>query len=333
MVGWAVLRQLKQDHETRHIPVQVFAAANERRHALAYGAASLLTKPIDAGQLSRELDGLRHIARRDQSELLIVGGGSDEHGPLSDLIDNPRVNAVVARSAEDAVRALGSRQFDCAVVDMQPEDMSGLELLTSIHRETDVCTVPFILHNGAPQSEAERQQRQVIAADIMLREADTPARLLQECALYPHLRTNELSVCQQELLGELYENDRMLAGKLVLVVDDDERNIFALTTVLERLSLEVVSAHTGRDAIRMIDESPEISLVLIDIMMPELDGYETMHNIRAMPNALSLPIIALTAKAMKGDREKCLAAGASDYLAKPVDVDRLLSALRVWLHR
>jgi CheY-like chemotaxis protein len=166
-----------------------------------------------------------------------------------------------------------------------------------------------------------------------LRETSTPERLLDECALFLHLPVADLPDRQQKLLRSLYESDKILADKRVLIIDDDERNIFALSTVLERHSLEVVSATTGRDGIRLIEETPDISLVLLDIMMPEMDGYVTMHKIRAKPKFQRLPIIALTAKAMKGDREKCLAAGASDYLAKPVDIDQLLLALRVWLHR
>jgi CheY-like chemotaxis protein len=179
----------------------------------------------------------------------------------------------------------------------------------------------------------ERDVLRDVSKLLVVREVRALDRLLEECVLYLHLRTNDLPTQQQDLLRGLYERDSAIAGKQVLIVDDDERNLFAMSTVLERHSMEVVLAGTGRDAIQLINETPDISLILLDIMMPEMDGYETLRRIRADERFRSLPIIALTAKAMKDDREKCLAAGASDYLAKPVDVDRLLSALRLWLHR
>jgi CheY-like chemotaxis protein len=216
---------------------------------------------------------------------------------------------------------------------MQLPDLSGLDLLGAAQHDAQVSKIPFILYSQSILSGDQRRLLQAISTNIVLREAGSLERLLDECALFLHLPVAELPERQQLLLHSLYESDKMLAGKRVLVVDDDERNIFALSTVLERHSLEVISSTTGRDAIRLIDETPDISLVLLDIMMPEMDGYETLHRIRAKPKFQRIPIIALTAKAMKGDREKCLAAGASDYLAKPVDIDRLLLALRVWLQR
>jgi signal transduction histidine kinase/HAMP domain-containing protein/CheY-like chemotaxis protein len=333
MAGWAVLWQLKQDWSTRHIPVQLFTDDAKQHEAVAYGAVSLLCKPVDTDRLKDELARLHQLARRNQRQLLVVESVSDESASIASLLNIPEVRTFVAESAEDGLRLLGTQVFDCVVVDMELPDMSGLDLLGAVQHDRELANVPFVLYNRTELSEDQGRLREVISAKVALREAASPDRLLEECALFLHLPISRLPQHHQDMLTALYESDRMLAGKRVLIVDDDERNIFALSTVLERHSLEVLAANTGRDAIRIIEETPGISLVLIDIMMPEMDGYETMQNIRANHRFFRLPIVALTAKAMKGDREKCLAAGASDYLAKPVDVDRLVSVLRVWLHR
>jgi CheY-like chemotaxis protein len=318
---------------TRHIPVQILAAEGERHHALSLGAFSMLSKPITTDELGRGLDAVRAFARRGRRELLIVENTPAEPGPIVALVGNGDVETTVARSAQECLRLLDSRRFDCVVVDTKLPDMSGLDLLGAVQHEAEAQDMPFILFNQEKLSGEERSLLQAISTSIVVREVHSPERLLDECALFLHRKVSALTQAQQDMLSSLYDGDESLANKKVLLVDDDVRNIFALSSVLERHNMHVISATTGRDAIRLIEETADIALVLLDIMMPEMDGYETMYRIRSKPRFQRLPIIALTAKAMKGDREKCLAAGASDYVAKPVDADRLLSVLRVWLHR
>jgi CheY-like chemotaxis protein len=212
-------------------------------------------------------------------------------------------------------------------------DMSGLDLLERVRRRTRIEDLPFVLLAEDALSAADRERLRAVSQDLVVREVRSPVRLLDESSLFLHRNVVDLPASKQEMLRSLYESDEALHGKTVLVVDDDVRNIFALSTLLESHHMHVITANTGRAAIRLVEETPELALVLLDIMMPEMDGYETVRRIRSKPEFQRLPVIALTAKAMKGDREKCLEAGASDYIAKPVDSARLLSLLRMWLHR
>jgi CheY-like chemotaxis protein len=211
--------------------------------------------------------------------------------------------------------------------------MSGFELLERMQADSRLRAVPVVVFTGKELSAEEESRLKKVAKSIVLKDVQSPERLFDETALFLHRVVSELPGQKQDLLERLHGSNDALRGRKVLVVDDDARNIFALTTVLENYDMEVVSATNGRQAIDLIRETPDLSVVLMDIMMPEMDGYQTMTAIRQKPEFRRLPIIALTAKAMKGDREKCLEAGASDYLAKPVNTDQLLSALRLWLHR
>jgi CheY-like chemotaxis protein len=333
MVGWALLRQLKQDEATRHIPVLVLTSEAAHNYALTAGAAALLEESPDSGMFALEIERLRKLAHRERGEILVVESGVNSGGPLASLLDEGLAETTVAESAEEALSLLRRHPFDCVAVHNQLPDMSGVELLAAVGSDPTLSNLPFVLYAPSAVSPDERDVLRDVSKLLVVREVRALDRLLEECVIYLHLRADDLPTQQQDLLRGLHERDSTIAGKQVLIVDDDERNLFAMSTVLERHSMEVVLAGTGRDAIQLINETPDISLILLDIMMPEMDGYETLRRIRADERFRSLPIIALTAKAMKGDREKCLAAGASDYLAKPVDVDRLLSVLRLWLHR
>jgi hypothetical protein len=211
--------------------------------------------------------------------------------------------------------------------------MSGFEVLEHIRADQALCDVPVVVFTGRELSAEEDARLHTMARSIVVKGVESPERLLDETALFLHRVVSELPQPKQQMLERLYRSDDDLSGRLVLVVDDDVRNIFALSSVLERRGMKVLSASTGREAIALLQASPDVAIVLMDIMMPEMDGYETMQLIRQDPAYRRLPIIALTAKAMKGDREKCLEAGASDYLAKPVNTEQLLCALRMWLHR
>jgi CheY-like chemotaxis protein len=222
---------------------------------------------------------------------------------------------------------------DCVVLDLKLPDMSGFELLEHIRQDDALTHVPIVVFTGRELSPEEDAQLRSIARSVIVKGVESPDRLLDETALFLHRVVGDLPPEKQRMLEQLRNSDENLRGRKALLVDDDARNIFALSSVLERRGMEVLSATTGREAIATLEADRDVSIVLMDIMMPEMDGYETMQAIRSDPSMQRLPIIALTAKAMKGDRERCLEAGASDYLAKPVNTDQLLSALRIWLHR
>jgi CheY-like chemotaxis protein len=223
-------------------------------------------------------------------------------------------------------------RYDCVVLDLRLPDMSGFDVLERI-RDEDLGDLPVVVFTGKELSPEEDARLHMLARSVVVKGVESPERLLDETALFLHRVVSDLPDRMREMLNSLHKSDEYLRGKRVLVVDDDVRNIFALSSILERRGMKVITAHTGREAIEQLHEQDDVSLVLMDIMMPEMDGFETMRVIRKNAEFSRLPIIALTAKAMKGDREKCLEAGASDYLAKPVNNEQLLSALRMWMHR
>jgi CheY-like chemotaxis protein len=236
-------------------------------------------------------------------------------------------------SGAEALVALRERAFDCCVLDLRLPDLSGFDLLERVQGEPRLRELPIIVFTGKDLSGGEEERLKTMAQSIVLKDVQSPERLLDETALFLHRVIADLPEPKRLMLERLHGSNEALRGRKVLVVDDDARNIFALSTVLENQEMEVLSATNGRQAIDLVHNTPDLRAVLMDIMMPEMDGYQTMQEIRKEPRFRLLPILALTAKAMKGDREKCLAAGASDYIAKPVNTDQLLSLLRVWLHR
>jgi HAMP domain-containing protein/signal transduction histidine kinase/CheY-like chemotaxis protein len=333
IVGWAVLGQLKQDEATRHIPVQILTQEGDHHHALAFHAFSLLRKPVTPAELAQSLAAIEDFMHRLKSDLLIVADGEAEQARIAELLGGPDIETVFTDSGRDGLLILDGQAFHCVVIALHLPDMSGLDLLESLQYEIALRDVPFILVSESELPDEERTRVSALQERLVLRSVHSDASLLNEFALFLHRKIDELPDSRREMLRELYRSDVVLAGKKILVVDDDPRNIFALSSVLERHGMHVVTARTGRDAIQMVERTPGLALVLLDIMMPGMDGYQTMQQIRANPEFRQLPIIALTAKAMKGDREKCLAAGASDYIAKPVDTERLVAVLRVWLYR
>jgi CheY-like chemotaxis protein len=228
---------------------------------------------------------------------------------------------------------LRQEHYDCVVLDLRLPDMSGFEVLERLREDEELRDVPVVVFTGRELSPDDDARLHTLARSVVVKGVESPERLLDETALFLHRVVAELPAAKQELLERLHRSDEDLMDRTVLVVDDDVRNIFALSSVLERRGMRVLTATTGADAIKTMETTGGLAIVLMDIMMPGMDGYETMQAIRRDPRFLRLPIIALTAKAMKGDREKCLEAGASDYLAKPVNTEQLLSALRMWLHR
>ena len=228
---------------------------------------------------------------------------------------------------------MSEHPFDCVVLDLRLPDMSGFDVLERFRVTPSLSNLPVVVFTGKDLSPEEDARLHMLARSVVVKGVESPERLLDETALFLHRVVTDLPPAKQRMLERLHHSDDALVGKKVLVVDDDVRNIFALSSVLERRGMHALTAGTGREAIAILESTPDVAIVLMDIMMPEMDGYETMQVIRQNPAFRRLPIVALTAKAMKGDREKCLEAGASEYLAKPVNTDQLLSALRMWFHR
>jgi HAMP domain-containing protein/CheY-like chemotaxis protein len=333
MLGWTVLNSLKLDPLTRHIPVQMLSVEEERQHGLSHGAFSYLVKPATTEDLERAFDRLKGYIAPHTKRLLVIEDNDIERGGIVELLSGADVEIAAVGTGEDALAKLREQAFDCCVVDLRLPDMTGFELLDKVQADPELRNVPVVVFTGKELSADEEGRLRAVAKSIVLKDVQSPERLLDETALFLHRVIADLPDEKRKMLESLHGSSDALRGRKVLVVDDDARNIFALTSVLETHDMEVLSATNGRQAIDLIHATPDLSVVLMDIMMPEMDGYQTMQEIRKVPKLRTLPILALTAKAMKADREKCLQAGASDYIAKPVNTDQLLSLLRVWLHR
>jgi CheY-like chemotaxis protein len=252
---------------------------------------------------------------------------------IAELLGHDDIDIASAESGQEALSALRNETFDCVVLDLKLPDMSGFDVLQELRQEAALSEIPVVVFTGRELTAEEDAQLHTMARSIVVKGVESPERLLDETALFLHRVIGDLPPEKQRMLERLNSSDEDLVGQTVLVVDDDARNIFALSSVLERHGMNVLTATTGREAIDIISNTPGLAIVLMDIMMPEMDGYETIEQIRQKNQFRRLPIVALTAKAMKGDREKCLEAGASDYLAKPVNTEQLLTVLRMWLHR
>jgi HAMP domain-containing protein/CheY-like chemotaxis protein/signal transduction histidine kinase len=333
MLGWTVLSQLKQNALTRHIPVQVITLDEDRQHALARGAFSFVSKPTTTEGVQAALSRIQEYAKPRRKRLLLVEDNAAERMSISALLGHSDIEIVTSETGAGALAALRSKACDCVVLDLKLPDMSGFEVLEQIRQDDTLCDVPVVVFTGRELSAEEEAELHTMARSIVVKGVESPERLLDETSLFLHRVITELPMEKQRMLERLNSSDEDLVGQTALLVDDDARNIFALSSVLERRGMKVLTATTGAEAIALVESNAEIAIVLMDIMMPQMDGYQTMGIIRENPAFRRLPIIALTAKAMKGDREKCLEAGASDYLAKPVNTEQLLLALRMWLHR
>jgi len=333
MLGWTVLNHLKQDPATRHIPVQMLTLDEDRHHGLARGAFAFVTKPTTPDGLRAALTRIKEYATPRRKRLLVVEDNPAEQLSIRELLGYDDIDVTTVSSGEDAIEAVSEQPFDCVVLDLRLPDISGFDVLERFRDTPSLSDLPVIVFTGKELSPEEDARLHALARSVVVKGVESPERLLDETALFLHRVVADLPVEKQRMLDRLHHSDDALVGKKVLVVDDDVRNIFALSSVLERRGMDVITAGTGREAIAKLDSTPEVAIVLMDIMMPEMDGYETMRVIRQNVSLQRLPIIALTAKAMKGDREKCLEAGASEYLAKPVNTEQLLSSLRMWLHR
>jgi HAMP domain-containing protein/signal transduction histidine kinase/DNA-binding response OmpR family regulator len=333
MLGWTVLNHLKQDPDTRHIPVQMLTLDEDRHHGLTRGAFSFVTKPTSTEQLNLALSRIRDYATPRRKKLLVVEDNAAEQLSTRELLGYDDIEVEVVTTGAEALAVVKEQPFDCVVLDLRLPDMSGFEVLERFRDTPSLSDLPVVVFTGKELSPEEDTRLHELARSVVVKGVESPERLLDETALFLHRVVADLPPEKQKMLDRLHRSDEALVRRKVLVVDDDVRNIFALSSVLERRGMTVLTAGTGREAISLLESTPDVAIVLMDIMMPEMDGYETMRVIRQNASLRRLPIIALTAKAMKGDREKCLEAGASEYLAKPVNTDQLLSALRTWLHR
>jgi CheY-like chemotaxis protein len=333
MLGWTVLNHLKQDPATRHIPVQMLTLDEDRHHGLVRGAFAFVTKPTTPESLGEALTRIKDFSKPRCKKLLVVEDNLAEQLSIRELLGHDDIEVTAAATGAEAIKAASDHSFDCVVLDLSLPDMSGFDVLERFADDPSLSDLPVVVFTGKELSLEEDARLHTLARSVVVKGVESPERLLDETALFLHRVVADLPIEKQRMLDRLHRSDDALVGRKVLVVDDDVRNIFALSSVLERRGMTVLTAGTGREAIEMLDSTPDVAIVLMDIMMPEMDGYETMQVIRQNPSSRRLPIIALTAKAMKGDREKCLEAGASEYLAKPVNTDQLLSALRMWLHR
>jgi CheY-like chemotaxis protein/signal transduction histidine kinase/HAMP domain-containing protein len=333
MLGWTVLSQLKQNPLTRHIPVQIVTLDEDRQHGLARGAFSFVTKPSSTEGLSNAIARVKAYVQPRKKRLLLVEDNPAEQLSISNLLGHDDIEIDTASTGAEALRVMRSTPTDCVVLDLRLPDISGFDVLHEMRNDPQLSDIPVVVFTGRELSAEEDMQLHTMARSIVVKGVESPERLLDETSLFLHRVITDLPAEMQRMLDRLNGSDEDLAGRTVLLVDDDARNIFALSSVLERRGMRVLTATTGKEAIQLVESTPSLAIILMDIMMPEMDGYQTMHTIRENPAFRRLPIIALTAKAMKGDREKCLEAGASDYLAKPVNTEQLLSALRMWLHR
>jgi CheY-like chemotaxis protein/signal transduction histidine kinase/HAMP domain-containing protein len=333
MLGWTVLSQLKQNPLTRHIPVQIITLDEDRQHGMARGAFSFVTKPTSPEGVEAALARIKEYAKPRRKRLLVVEDDRTEQKSIAELLGHDDIEILTAGTGAEALRVLRRDPCDCVVLDLRLPDMSGFEVLEELRGDAKLSDVPVVVFTGRELSAEEDAELHTMARSIVVKGVESPERLLDETALFLHRVVTELPPEKQRMLERLNSSDEDLVGRTALLIDDDARNIFALSSVLERRGMRVLTATTGREAIALVDSTADLAIVLMDIMMPEMDGYRTMRAIRQKPDFRRLPIIALTAKAMKGDREKCMEAGASDYLAKPVNTEQLLSALRMWLHR
>jgi CheY-like chemotaxis protein len=333
MDGWTVLDHLKHHPATRHIPVHIVSGGEGKANALRAGAVAFLQKPLEKESLDGMLDEISSFIDKSVRSLLVVEDDEEQRNAIVELVgagDDVEVTAV--GSSAEALALLTERQFDCMVLDLKLPRTSGFKLLEELKKDDRNSRLPVIVYTGKELTRNEETRLKKYAETIIVKDARSPERLLDETSLFLHRVEARLPQAKRRMLEQLHSADEVFSGKKVLIVDDDVRNVFALTSVLEANGMEVLFAENGKDGVETLRANPDVDLVLMDIMMPEMDGYEAMQAVRAIPEFRQLPIISLTAKAMRGDREKSIEFGASDYITKPVDNDQLLSLMRVWLY-
>ncbi len=332
MAGDEVLKHLKLDPELRHIPVQIISGYGVRNDGLRQGAMDFLKKPITREDFWAGLDRVENFISRKPKKLLIVEDDPQHNTAVKELIGNGDVNCYSAYSGKEGYSKLSSDEYDCVIVDINLPDMSGFQFLDKIKQDEKLSRIPIIVYTGKTLTKEENKKLEKLANSVVLKTAYSHERLLDETALFLHRVESKMPREKQKIIRKLHKTDEVLKNKTVLIADDDVRNLFSLVTLLEQEGMKCITVENGRLAVEALAMNPGIEIVLMDVMMPEMDGYEATREIRKNHTKKDIPIIALTAKAMKGDREKCIASGMSDYISKPLNVQQLVSLMRVWLY-
>ncbi len=333
MDGMQVIDQLKDNAVTRHIPVHVVSGHEKKLAALKMGAVGFVRKPANMDHLDQAFGKIEGVISRPVKELLVVEDDEATRRSIEELIAEDDVNITMVTSGEEALAKLQAAPYDCMVLDLKLSDMTGVDLLERVRRDSEFSDIPVVIFTGKELSPDERKTIDRYADRVITKGAKAAERLLDETSLFLHRVEQFMPEEKQRMIRMLHDKESIFQDRTVMIVDDDMRNVFALSNVLEDKGLKTVMAQNGREAIDLLNNNGVVQAVLMDIMMPEMDGYEAMRQIRKQQKFKDLPIIALTAKAMQGDRAKCIEAGANDYLSKPVDSDKLLSMLRVWLYQ
>ncbi len=331
--GRQVLEQLKQNIRTRHIPVHILSAEDKNTEVLQMGAVGFLTKPVSAEDVDALFGKLGNLLQGAVKRVLLVEDDNHNRLAITRLIANKSVDICAVGSGGEAQEKLLSEQFDCVILDLSLPDISGFELLNRLRQNDKISLPPIVVYTGRELTSEEYKELSEYTSSIVIKGANSPERLLDETTLFLHSVESSLPNDQRNIIQMLHNSEQLLQGRKILLVDDDLRNTYALSKVLREHGLEVIMADNGELALQKLAQEEGIELVLMDIMMPVMDGYEAMRQIRLQARFKKLPIIALTAKAMPEDRSKSIAAGANDYCTKPIDVEKLISMMRVWLFK
>ncbi len=331
--GWNVLTKLKDTSSTRHIPVHMMSAEDETIDAYKKGAIGYLNKPVKPHDMSKAFDELENFIDRKMKNLLLIEDDENLRKSIIKIIGEENTNIIEVDSGKDAIEILSSKKIDCIILDLGLPDMTGFELLEILDNKKSISIPPIIVYTGKDLTKEENQILEKYANSIILKGVKSEERLLDETSLFLHKIVNDLPDKQQEVIENLHNSEIIFKNKKILLVDDDMRNIFALSKILKKKGMHIFRAENGKIAIDILKKNTDIDIILLDVMMPIMDGYETAKKIRKIKEIKNIPIISLTAKAMKEDRQKCIDSGSNDYITKPLDIEKLLSLIRVWLHK
>jgi len=331
--GHTVLLELKANPSLRHIPVHIISAKERSLEPIREGAIEYLMKPVAKEDLEEAFNRIENFVNRKIKNLLIIEDNENSRKAMRILIGNGDVKCLEAETGKEALAMYEQNHIDCIILDIGLPDMSGFDIIHQLEKIKDYHIPPIIVYTGKELTKEENSELQTYAESIIIKGVKSEERLLDETALFLHRTISNLPKSKQKIINKLYDKETIFHAKKILLVDDDMRNLFALSKILKERGMEIIKAENGKSALEMLETHPDINLVLMDIMMPEMDGYEAMKRIRSNVKFKDLPVIAITAKAMKDDKQKCIDAGANDYITKPIDVERLLSLMRVWLSK